>query len=82
MRVVIDGAGRVAGRGTATVIAGDPTDQNTLADPTRVAPVTTTARGLGARFAYEFPASSVTAIRIGTSGGSRPREEAASAGAS
>jgi alpha-L-arabinofuranosidase len=64
MRVDISGAGRIARQGRATVISGDPTAQNSLADPTLVAPATTTVRGTGSEFATEFPANSVTVIRL------------------
>jgi alpha-L-arabinofuranosidase len=64
MRVSIDGAGRVARRGSATVLTGDPTAQNTVDDPTRVAPVTRSMGGLGSAFSTQFPAHSVTVIRL------------------
>jgi len=64
-QITIDGA-RVARRGTVTVLTGEPTAQNTIDAPNRVAPVTRAAGGLGGAFDWQFPASSVTVIRLGT----------------
>jgi alpha-L-arabinofuranosidase len=69
MRVSVSGAGRIAGRGTATVLSGDVAAQNTLADPVHVAPVTAEVGGLGTSFAYQFPAHSVTVLRLGSQSG-------------
>ncbi|MGK5679589.1 alpha-L-arabinofuranosidase C-terminal domain-containing protein [Actinoplanes sp. URMC 104] len=56
---------RVASTGRMTVLAGDPGEQNTRsAEP--IQPVTTTVRGLGSTFTREFPASSVTFLRLET----------------
>jgi alpha-L-arabinofuranosidase len=37
---------------------------NSFAQPTKVVPVTTKVSGLGNRFVYDFPAHSVTFIRL------------------
>jgi hypothetical protein len=58
------GSKRLAGRGTITTLSGGLTDANSFAQPTKVAPTTTTASGLGNRFVYDFPADSVTFIRL------------------
>nr|WP_221378253.1 alpha-L-arabinofuranosidase C-terminal domain-containing protein [Actinoplanes polyasparticus] len=56
---------KVASTGRMTVLAGDPGEQNTRsAEP--IQPVTTTVRGLGSSFTREFPASSVTFLRLKT----------------
>ena len=54
---------RVAPTGRMTVLAGDPGEQNTRsAEP--ILPVTSTVRGLGSTFTREFPASSITFLRL------------------
>jgi hypothetical protein len=58
------GRARVSRRGTVTVIGADPTDQNTIAAPDRVTPVTRTVNSLGGAFGFQFPASSVTLINL------------------
>ncbi|MEV4352324.1 alpha-L-arabinofuranosidase C-terminal domain-containing protein [Actinoplanes sp. NPDC049596] len=61
-KVDLDGI-RVTPTGRATVLAGDPGEQNTRsAEPIR--PVTTTVRGLGSTFTREFPANSITFLRL------------------
>ncbi|MCY1142606.1 carbohydrate binding domain-containing protein [Actinoplanes sp. Pm04-4] len=54
---------KVLPTGRMTVLSGDPGEQNTRsAEPIR--PVTSTVRGLGSTFTREFPASSVTFLRL------------------
>jgi alpha-L-arabinofuranosidase len=56
---------RVAGTARMTVLAGDPGEQNTRsAEP--IQPVTSTVSGIASTFTREFPASSVTFLRIKT----------------
>ncbi len=56
---------KVASTGRMTVLAGDPGEQNTRsAEP--IQPVTSTVRGLGSTFTREFPANSVTFLRLKT----------------
>jgi hypothetical protein len=43
--------------------AGEPDATNTFAEPNRVAPVTSTFRAPSAKFAYSFPALSLTVLR-------------------
>jgi alpha-L-arabinofuranosidase len=47
-----------------TTLSAALTDQNSFAQPTKVAPTTTRVSGLGNRFVYDFPANSVTLIRL------------------
>ena len=48
-----------------TVLAGDPGEQNTRsAEP--IQPVTSTVQGIASTFTREFPANSVTFLRIRT----------------
>ena len=63
-RTTID-LGRLRVRPTArmTVLAGDPGEQNTRS-AAPIQPVTSTITGVGSRFTREFPADSVTFLRI------------------
>jgi alpha-L-arabinofuranosidase len=58
------GPRRLSGRGTVTTLSAALTDVNSFAQPNKVAPTTTRAYGLGNRFVYDFPAGSVTLIRL------------------
>jgi alpha-L-arabinofuranosidase len=55
---------RLSDRGTITTLTGAPGDVNTFEQPDRVAPETSRSAGLGNRFVYDFPANSVTFIRL------------------
>ncbi|BBH71411.1 alpha-N-arabinofuranosidase [Actinoplanes sp. OR16] len=59
------GGRKVAKTGRLTVITGDPGEQNTRsAEP--ILPETSTVHGLGSTFTREFPANSVSFLRIET----------------
>jgi alpha-L-arabinofuranosidase len=63
--VKLDGAGDIAPEGTAvTLTANGPDDENSLAQPARVAPVAQRVQGFGPRFAYTFPPQSLTVLRL------------------
>jgi alpha-L-arabinofuranosidase len=65
IRTKVDlGRRRLSGSGTVTTLSSALTDVNSFAQPTKVAPTTTRAYGLGNRFVYDFPADSVTFIRL------------------
>jgi alpha-L-arabinofuranosidase len=59
------GGRKVASQATMTVLAGDPGEQNTrTAEP--IQPVTTRIKGVSSSFTRQFPANSVTFLRIRT----------------
>jgi alpha-L-arabinofuranosidase len=51
-------------RGSVTTLRGALSDVNSFDAPTKVAPGTSTSVRLGNRFVYDFPATSVTFIRL------------------
>src|SRR5579875_2807873 len=68
MKVDLNGLpGGVSG-GTATVLSGKPGERNSLGDPLRVAPQSSSLpASLGTRFSYTFPANSLTVLDLATS---------------
>lgn len=50
--------------GTWTVMTGDPTAVNTIAEPTKVAPTTSKVSGLGTSFRKTLPAYSVNVLTV------------------
>ena len=65
--IKIEGVQRLGRRGTATVLAGEKlTDENTLAEPKKVAPVTSRLSGVGASFEHTFPGYSLSVLRLRT----------------
>ncbi len=67
VRVELAGAGSVEPRGrTLLLSAADPAATNSLAEPTKVVPVTGETGGLGADFRRTFPAYSITILELQT----------------
>jgi alpha-L-arabinofuranosidase len=65
LRTKVDlGGRRLSSTGTVTTLSGALTDVNSFERPNNVAPATTRVTGLGNRFVYDFPAHSVTFIRL------------------
>jgi alpha-L-arabinofuranosidase len=64
IQVDLQGARDVAKTAVAQVLAGDPAAVNTVDAPEKVAPQTTTLTGMGRTFLHEFPAHSVTVLRV------------------
>ena len=64
IQIDLQGASGVAKTAVAQVLAGDPADVNSLETPEKVAPQTTALTGVGKTFLHEFPAHSVTVLRV------------------
>jgi alpha-N-arabinofuranosidase len=63
VQVDLAGAARVASEGEAIVLSSaQKEDTNTIAEPTKVVPVTSKASGLGKQFSYSFAPYSVTVL--------------------
>jgi len=61
----ITGATGIAPKGEAIIMSAEkPDDTNSINDPTKVVPVTTPVDGLGTSFAREFPAYSITVLKL------------------
>ncbi|WP_251153433.1 alpha-L-arabinofuranosidase C-terminal domain-containing protein [Cellulosimicrobium sp. Marseille-Q4280] len=66
-QVHVDGledATGIASEATVTEMVGAPSDTNTKADPELLVPVERTITGVGEDFSYEFPAHSITFVRL------------------
>ena len=65
VHIALTGVASVASGGTATVLASaSPNDTNTLADPTKIVPVTSKVGGLGRDFDYRFAPYSITVLQL------------------
>jgi alpha-L-arabinofuranosidase len=62
----LNGADGLRSTGSATVLAGQLDDEDTLDHPTQVVPVTTTVSGVAPNFAYTFKPHSMTVLRLST----------------
>lgn len=58
------GRARVGRTATVTSLTGEPADVNSIADPDRISPVEDRVTGFSRSFTYDFPAHSVTFIRL------------------
>jgi alpha-N-arabinofuranosidase len=65
VQVQIEGAKKVASRGTETILTGKAlTDENSIAEPKKVAPVTAPLTGASASFQHTFGPYSLTVLRL------------------
>ncbi len=64
LKIQIDGVKSLAGKGEVITLAGNPDDSNSITDPKKVVPVTTTVRGIGPDFSYTLPPDSVVVLRL------------------
>lgn len=62
--IQLDGTRKLGSKATQTVLAGALADENSLATPTKVAPVTTSFKVGSPRFNHSFPAYSLTVLRV------------------
>jgi alpha-N-arabinofuranosidase len=63
--VQIEGAKKIANRGTMIVLAGEKlTDENSIAEPKKVAPITSSLTGAGVSFPHTFGPYSLTVLRL------------------
>ncbi|MEU7939560.1 Ig-like domain repeat protein [Microbispora bryophytorum] len=66
VRSTVDlGTAPIAPKAVVTSLTGDPAAVNSLTEPTRIAPVEQEVSGFSSAFTYDFPAHSVTFIRLG-----------------
>jgi alpha-L-arabinofuranosidase len=64
INVNLQGVTKVTGDATCEVLTGDPDDVNSLAEPEKIVPTKSSIAGLQPSFTHEFPAHSVTVLRL------------------
>jgi hypothetical protein len=64
VRLSFSGVSKVDGTGTLTQLSGDPSAQNSLANPDTVTPRVTSLPGLGLTSRFVVPPNSVTVLRV------------------
>ncbi|MEO7719800.1 MAG: alpha-L-arabinofuranosidase C-terminal domain-containing protein [Capsulimonas sp.] len=64
LTVTLQGVSQIRPSAESWVLTGQKEDVNSIASPTKAAPVRKTIEGIGSTFTHEFPASSVTVLRI------------------
>jgi alpha-L-arabinofuranosidase len=63
VKIILQGAKKVNSKGSSTTLTGALADENTLADPNKIIPVSKTFTA-GSTFSYTFPAYSITVLRV------------------
>lgn len=64
-QIDLAGVGALQATGQAFVLTSpNENDENTLAQPTKVAPVAVSVTGVAPKFTYTFPAHSLTILRL------------------
>ncbi len=67
IKINLDGAAKVSPEATVITVKSDkPTDTNTIDDPQKIVPVTSTIKGVKKNFKQSFPPYSVTVMQIQT----------------
>jgi len=64
VKIAIAGTRSLSSKGTAITLAGNPDDTNSIDDPKKVMPVTTTVHGIKPNFDYTMPAYSVVVLKL------------------
>ena len=64
VNIILKGSGKVDRLGHSMTLTGAPGDENSIANPTKVVPVTGTFTA-GTSFKYQVPAYSVSVLRVG-----------------
>jgi alpha-L-arabinofuranosidase len=65
IQLSLQGISSVSPHGTAIVLSSaNPSDTNTLSDPTKIVPVTTSVQNVSTSFSYTFAPYSVTILRL------------------
>jgi alpha-N-arabinofuranosidase len=63
-KINVAGAGPIAAQAKAIVLTGQRLDQNSITEPTKVAPQETTIGNAGPTFTHTLPARSITVLRL------------------
>jgi len=66
LNIHIKGVGSLGSKATATTLAGNPEDTNSIAEPRKVTPVETTLHNLKPDFACPVPPHSIVVLRLRT----------------
>lgn len=70
--ITLKNLGKLTGKGSVTVLTGSgPLEENSFAQPTKIAPVTKPLTGVAPRFTYQAPPYSVSILRLKTASSGR-----------
>jgi len=64
LNIEINGVTALASKGSAITLAGNPEDSNSITQPKKVIPLTTTVRGIKPVFNYTLPPHSIVVLKL------------------
>ena len=64
LSIHINGVGSLASKGTAITLAGNPDDTNSITQPKKIVPVTTTVANVKPDFTYTVPAHGIVVLKL------------------
>ena len=64
LNIEINGVTSLSSKGSAITLAGNPEDSNSITQPKKVVPLTTTVRGVKPSFIYTLPPNSIVVLKL------------------
>ena len=64
LNIEINGAATLASKASAITLAGNPEDSNSITQPKKIVPLTTTVRGIKPAFTYTLPPHSIVVLKL------------------
>ncbi len=64
LNIEINGGGALTSKGSALTLAGNPEDSNSITQPKKIVPLTTTVRGVKPVFTYTLPPCSIVVLKL------------------
>jgi alpha-N-arabinofuranosidase len=64
LKIEINGVAFLASKGSAITLAGNPEDLNSITQPKKIVPVTTTVRGISPVLTYPLPPHSIVILKL------------------
>jgi alpha-N-arabinofuranosidase len=64
LKIEINGAVSLASKGSAITLAGSPEDLNSISEPKKIIPLTTTVRGVKSVFTYTLPPDGIVVLKL------------------
>jgi alpha-N-arabinofuranosidase len=64
LNIEINGVAALASKGSAITLAGNPEDSNSITQPKKIVPLTTTVRGIKPAFTYTLPPDSIVVLKL------------------
>jgi alpha-N-arabinofuranosidase len=64
LKIQLQGVSSVASKAAVITLAGNPDDSNSITQPRKVVPISTTLRGVKPAFSYVVPPNSIVVLKL------------------